>query len=64
MLLNKLKIPNEFKNENILFLGNRALDQLDVIPQSNKPSSLFQVINFTKSCLGKRFLSSLLGKLL
>ena len=62
MLLNKLKIPTEFKNENILFLGNRALDQLDVIPQNNKPSSLFQVINYTKSCLGKRFLRESLSR--
>ena len=55
-LLRKLKEPIEYTNNKILFLGNRALDQLDVLPMPNKPTSLFHVINYTKSCLGKRFL--------
>lgn len=56
ILLNKLKKPKEYISKDILFLGNRALDQLDVLPNSNKPTSLLQIINFTKSSLGKRFL--------
>jgi len=61
-LLNKLKKPEGFVNENILFLGNRALDQLDILPNTNKPTSLFDIINYTKSCLGKRFLRDSLAK--
>jgi DNA mismatch repair protein MutS len=51
-LIEKLKIPEEFENNKTLYLGNRALEQLNVI--SNK--SLFQIINFTKTSMGKRFL--------
>tara|TARA_B100001093_G_scaffold444693_1_gene447880 strand:+ start:1897 stop:4995 length:3099 start_codon:yes stop_codon:yes gene_type:complete len=53
-LINKLLIPELFENENNLYLGNRALDQLNVLPSNNK--SLFSVISSTKSILGKRFL--------
>ena len=41
ILLNKLKKPKSIQH--VLFLGNRALDQLDVLPNSNKPTSLFQI---------------------
>ena len=61
-LLNKLKMPQQFINNEILFLGNRALDQLDILPNTNKPTSLFDIINYTKSCLGKRFLRESLAK--
>jgi DNA mismatch repair protein MutS len=61
-LLNKLKPPNQYISNEILSLGNRALDQLDILPSCNKPISLFNIINNTKSCLGKRFLRDSLSK--
>ena len=61
-LLNKLNQPKKYISDNILFLGNRALDQLDILPSNNKPISLFNIINFTKSSLGKRFLRNSLSQ--
>ena len=60
-LINKLKKPTFYSNKNKLFLGNKALEQLDVIPCNNKPKTLFDVINFTKTVLGKRYLKNLLS---
>ena len=51
-LLENLKIPILFTSEKYLYLGNRALEQLNVT------SSLFDIINFTKTVLGKRYLSA------
>ena len=62
ILLNKLNEPKKYISDNILFLGNRALDQLDILPSNNKPISLFNIINFTKSSLGKRFLRNSLSQ--
>jgi DNA mismatch repair protein MutS len=36
-------------------LGNRALEQLDVT-NKNSDTNLFDIINFTKTTIGKRFL--------
>lgn len=58
-LINKLQSPQLFENENNLYLGNRALDQLNVLPSNNK--SLFSVISMAKSILGKRFLRNQLS---
>ncbi len=58
ILLNRLKKPLYFCCKTKLFLGNKALEQLDVIPLPNKPKSLFSIINFTKTILGKRFLKN------
>ncbi len=58
-LINKLQVPILFENENNLYLGNRALEQLNVLPSCNK--SLFSVISSTKSILGKRFLRNQLS---
>ena len=56
-LLRKLEIPLFFHNKDNLYLGNRALDQLNVLPSQNSINkSLFEIINFNKSVLGKRFL--------
>ena len=57
-LLNKLSEPIYFDNENTLYLGNKALDQLDVlqIEGSNKPKTLFDIINHCSTPMGKRFL--------
>jgi DNA mismatch repair protein MutS len=55
-ILYKLKKPIYYSNNNKLFLGNKSLEQLDIIPMNNKPKSLFDIINYTKSVMGRRFL--------
>jgi DNA mismatch repair protein MutS len=61
-LINKLKLPVEFQNKSYLYLGNHSLDQLNVFTNNSKEKSLFQIINNTKTILGKRFLNDTLGK--
>jgi DNA mismatch repair protein MutS len=61
-LINKLKQPVEFKNNKFLYLGNHSLDQLNVFNKNPNEKSLFQIINNTKTLLGKRFLSDALTK--
>jgi DNA mismatch repair protein MutS len=58
ILLKKLSEPIYFDNENTLFLGNKALDQLDVLQSegSNKPKTLFDIINNCSTPMGKRYL--------
>jgi DNA mismatch repair protein MutS len=55
-LLEQLRVPNMFSSNKYLYLGNRALEQLDV---SNKggETGLLNVINYTKTAVGKRFLN-------
>lgn len=60
-LLNKLKKPYYYTNNEKLFLGNKALEQLDIIPMSGKPKTLFDIINQTKTTIGKRFLKDSLA---
>jgi len=55
-LLSCLKVPNIFTSSNYLYLGNRAIEQLDIISKKSD-TNLFNIINFTKTSLGKRFLS-------
>ena len=57
-LIRKLEIPIMYQNQRSLYLGNRALEQLNVLPNSTieMNKSLFDIINFNKSILGKRFL--------
>jgi DNA mismatch repair protein MutS len=57
-LLNKLKLPTEFENDKILFLGNDALNQLDIFHKNG----LFSIINHTKTIIGKRLLENNLKK--
>lgn len=57
-LLNKLKLPTQFENDKILFLGNDALNQLDIFHKNG----LFNIINYTKTIIGKRFLENNLKK--
>ena len=54
-LINKLQVPELFENSNNLYLGNRSLEQLNVLPINNN-KSLFNIISSAKSILGKRFL--------
>lgn len=53
-LLKDIKEPELFSNDQNLYLGNRAIDQLNVITNNNK--SLFDIINFTKTAMGRRML--------
>jgi DNA mismatch repair protein MutS len=53
ILLSKLEQPYFYTTKEKLFLGNKALDQLDVY-KGNR--CLFNIINNTKTTLGKRYL--------
>ena len=56
-LVNSLKKPEQFTNQNKLFLGNQAINQINIINHSNEnKKSLFGIVNYTKNILGKRFL--------
>lgn len=59
-LLNKLQQPELFENSNNLYLGNRALEQLNVLP-SNNNKSLYNIISSAKSIIGKRYLRNQLS---
>ena len=58
-LLNKLKKPINFTSDKFLYYGNRAMEQLNVF---NTEKGLFDIINYTKSPLGNRFLQYSLTK--
>jgi len=58
ILLDNLQIPKLFSSEKYLYLGNKALDQLDILTKTNSDSTnLFNVINYTKTATGKRYLN-------
>jgi len=54
-LLEKISIPKYFENSNHLYLGNHSLTQLDVI---NNNICLLNIINYTKTSMGKRYLQN------
>ena len=66
-LIKFLKKPEPFTSEQFLHLGNNALHQLNVLESEkhlhydNQIKSLFDVVNFTSTCLGKRFLKKSLS---
>lgn len=55
-IIAKLDRPISVKNNNYLYLGNNALEQLNIINESNK-NSLINIINNGCSAIGKRFIS-------
>jgi DNA mismatch repair protein MutS len=55
-LLTNLRVPKEFDNNNFLYLGNHALEQLDVFNINIGEKGLFDIINNTKTLVGKRYL--------
>jgi len=61
-LLNNLKKPTNFTSDKFLYYGNRAMEQLDIFNKNPVEKGLFDVINFTKSSLGSRFLYNSLTK--
>lgn len=56
LLLEKLTKPTYFDKSNILFMGNKAVEQLDILPMDNKPKTLYSAINRTRTPMGKRLL--------
>jgi DNA mismatch repair protein MutS len=56
-LLEFLKIPKYYTSNKYLYLGNRSLEQLDII-NSHQETNLFNIINNTKTAMGKRLLYS------
>jgi len=61
-LLNNIKKPLNFSGDKFLYLGNRALEQLDVFSRNTGEKGLLNIIDFTKTNLGKRFLYNALCK--
>ncbi len=56
ILLEKLNEPSYFDSNDVLFLGNKALDQLDILPNHEKPKTLYDIICNCHTPMGKRFL--------
>jgi DNA mismatch repair protein MutS len=56
-LLEQLRVPAMFSSNKYLYLGNRALEQLDVATKNPHETGLINIINFTKTAVGKRFLT-------
>jgi DNA mismatch repair protein MutS len=54
-LVENIKVPVLYDTNKHLYLGNRSLEQLDVISSGNS-KNLFIVINFTQTTIGKRYL--------
>jgi len=62
-IISKLKEPEFIEKEKYLYLGNNALEQLNIINNnefSGKFSSLYEIINFCSTPMGKRFLKEAL----
>lgn len=58
-IISKLKEPEFIEKEKYLYLGNNALQQLNIINNSDyngKHSSLYEIINFCSTPMGRRFL--------
>lgn len=55
-LLEQIKVPGLFSSNKYLYLGNKALEQLDVSTK-NSNTGLINIINYTKTAIGKRFLT-------
>jgi DNA mismatch repair protein MutS len=57
-IIDKLEVPEIIINsDKYLMLANNCLEQLDIINKSSSETNLFNVINYTKTAIGKRFLS-------
>ena len=56
LLLDKLTKPNFFDMINTLYLGNKALEQLDIMPKDDKYQSLYSILCNTRTPMGKRLL--------
>jgi DNA mismatch repair protein MutS len=57
-IINNLKKPQNLFNSQYLYLGNNALEQLNIVPTNgNKNDSLIFIINKAHSAIGKRFIT-------
>ena len=56
LLLEKLNKPIYFDQINTLYLGNKAIDQLDIMPSPDKSKTLYSVLCKTRTPMGKRLL--------
>ena len=61
-ILKNIKKPKNFTSDSFMYFGNHALDQLDVFSKKSGEKGLLNIINFTKSSLGQRFLNNALMK--
>jgi DNA mismatch repair protein MutS len=62
-IISKLKEPEFIEKEKYLYLGNNALQQLNIINNheySGKHNSLYDIINFCSTPMGRRFLKEAL----
>lgn len=55
ILLTKIQKPIIFENKENLYIGNRGIEQLDILNTSNN-KSMFKIIDNTKTVLGKKYL--------
>lgn len=55
-VIKKLKRPIQVNNQKYLYVGNNALEQLNIIGQTNK-ESLVGIVNNGISAIGKRFIT-------
>tara|TARA_B100000902_G_scaffold161413_1_gene156864 strand:+ start:141 stop:3251 length:3111 start_codon:yes stop_codon:yes gene_type:complete len=57
-ILSNIQKPEFYNNLNYLHLGNNALKQLDVINNKSdeKNDSLFDIVNYTNTSMGRRYL--------
>jgi len=56
-LLERLKVPEYYESNKYLYLGNRSLEQLDIFSKTGT-QSLLNILNYTKTALGKRYLTT------
>jgi DNA mismatch repair protein MutS len=60
-LLTNITLPTIYQTSKYLYLGNKALSQLDVFSNIKENKGLFNIINFTKTSLGSRYLTNQLS---
>jgi len=53
-LVKNLQLPKLFTNDKFLYLGNNAIEQLNVIDSNT--NNLCNIINYTKTIIGKKYL--------
>jgi DNA mismatch repair protein MutS len=61
ILLNNIKTPKIYTTSKYLYLCNRANQQLDVFSKTKENKGLFEIINYTKTQPGKRYLHNQLS---
>ena len=57
-IVEKINRPITLENRNYLYLGNSAIEQLDIISNSSKDSSVLNLIDKTSTSMGKRLIKT------